>query len=104
MRDIYHKVTTKVDKKEEIYYKAIQRSLDRISVETFKNILKEFLSTNAEFIIIDPTEIPRKGAKSTEYVGTLRDGRARGFNLLVVSIPYIRICPTLCKLSFGWHS
>ena len=46
MRDIYHKVTTKVDKKEEIYYKAIQRSLDRISVETFKNILKEFLSTN----------------------------------------------------------
>lgn len=88
MRDIYHRVTSRVDKEDETIYKAIQRFLDKFDVETFKDILKEFLSSNAEFIIIDPTEIPRNGAKNTEYVGILSDGKTRGFDLLVASMPY----------------
>jgi hypothetical protein len=36
---------------------------------------------------VDPTEIERPGAKKTEYVGLLRDGKTRGFWLLTLATP-----------------
>ena len=43
---------------------------------------------DAPFVICDPTEIPRPQAKRTPYVGRLKDGKTRGFQLLVFSFPY----------------
>jgi hypothetical protein len=36
----------------------------------------------AEFVIGDPTEIERPNAWKTEYVGTLKDGKTKGFWML----------------------
>jgi hypothetical protein len=43
---------------------------------------------DAPFVLADPTEIPRPQAKRTPYVGVLKDGKTRGFQLLVLSVPY----------------
>ena len=40
-----------------------------------------------EYIIGDPTEIARPQAWKTEYVGTLKDGKAQGFWALVLGTP-----------------
>jgi hypothetical protein len=40
------------------------------------------------FVIVDPTEIPRKEAHHTSYVGVLSDGKTRGFAIICVSVPY----------------
>jgi hypothetical protein len=40
------------------------------------------------FILADPTDIPRPQAKKTEYVGRLKDGKTRGFQVLVLAVPY----------------
>lgn len=88
MGKIFSKRNISPDSIEETNYKAIQRFLDKFELNTFKNMLKEYLSSDIEFVIVDPTEIPREDAKNTEYVGKLSDGKTRGFNLIVVSIPY----------------
>jgi hypothetical protein len=38
--------------------------------------------------LVDPTEIERKQAKSTEYVGRLSDGKTLGFWTIVFAQPY----------------
>ena len=42
----------------------------------------------APLVLADPTEIPRPQAKRTPYVGVLKDGKTRGFQLLLLSVPY----------------
>jgi hypothetical protein len=40
------------------------------------------------FVIVDPTEIERKQAKNTAYVGRLSDGKTLGFWTIVFAQPY----------------
>ena len=40
------------------------------------------------FVLVDPTEIERKQAKSTQYVGRLSDGKTLGFWTIVFAQPY----------------
>jgi hypothetical protein len=62
--------------KYEANYKKIQRFLDETSP---KEQLKMLFNEEAEFVICDPTEIERPNARRTKYVGTLKDGKTRGF-------------------------
>ena len=43
---------------------------------------------DAEFVIGDPIEIERPQAWKTEYVGTLKDGKTKGFWALILATPY----------------
>jgi len=52
-----------------------------------KEALLRLLYEDAPFVICDPTEIPRPRARRTPYVGRLKDGKTRGFQLLVFSFP-----------------
>lgn len=65
-------------------YKRIQRFLQTIDpCETLRLLFNE----EADFVIGDPTEIERLHAHKTEYVGTLRDGRRKGFWMLTLATP-----------------
>lgn len=66
-------------------YKCIQRFLARGSL---KSILLRLYQEEAAFMIGDPTEMPRPGAKQTDYVGKLSDGQTSGYWLLVLATPY----------------
>jgi hypothetical protein len=66
-------------------YKAIQRFIGNIDVQA---ALRRLYQADAEFVIADPTEMPRPQAYRTAYVGTLSDGATRGFWLLVLSTPF----------------
>ena len=65
--------------------KMIYRFLKRAPL---KEALLRMFHEDAPFVICDPTEIPRPQAKRTPYVGRLKDGKTRGFQLLVFSFPY----------------
>jgi hypothetical protein len=66
-------------------YKRIQRFLKTVDPRT---ALWRLFQEEAEFIIGDPTEIERAQAWKTEYVGTLKDGKTKGFWALVLATPY----------------
>jgi hypothetical protein len=66
-------------------YKAIQRFLARVDVPPQ---LWRLFQHEAEFVIGDPTEIPRPEAYRTSYVGKLKDGKTRGFWLLLLATPF----------------
>lgn len=66
-------------------YKAVQRFLDRADP---KAALLRLFQQDAPFVIGDPTEIPRPQASKTSYVGTLKDGKTRGFWVLALATPY----------------
>jgi hypothetical protein len=66
-------------------YKRIQRFLKTADPRT---TLWRLFQEDAEFIIGDPTEIERTQAWKTEYVGTLKDGKTKGFWALVLATPY----------------
>ncbi len=66
-------------------HKMIYRFLKRAPL---KEALLRMFHEDAPFVICDPTEIPRPQAKRTPYVGILKDGKTRGFQLLVFSFPY----------------
>lgn len=66
-------------------YKCIQRF---VADESLKSILLRLYQEEAAFMIGDPTEMPRPGAKKTEYVGKLSDGQTSGYWLLVLATPY----------------
>jgi hypothetical protein len=53
-----------------------------------KSTLLRLFQDNAKFVIGDPTEIPRPGAKKTDYVGKLSDGQTKGYWLLFLATPY----------------
>jgi len=69
----------------EANYKALQRFL---ATSEPREALWRLYQEDAPFILADPTEIPRPQAKKTEYVGRLKDGKTRGFWLLVLAVPY----------------
>lgn len=66
-------------------YKQIQRFLHRVDP---KSILLRLFQTEAPFVLGDPTEIPRPEAWRTPYVGTLSDGKTKGFWLLTLATPF----------------
>ena len=65
-------------------YKRIQRFLQ--SVDPCES-LRMLFNEEADFVIGDPTEIERPHAQKTEYVGTLKDGRTKGFWMLTLATP-----------------
>lgn len=68
----------------EANYKKIQRFLKS---EELLPTLQQLFNEEAQFVIGDPTEIERPGAKKTEYVGTLSDGQTKGFWMLTLATP-----------------
>lgn len=66
-------------------YKRIQRF---IREEDPRQALWRLFQEQAEFVIGDPTEIERPQAWKTEYVGTLKDGKTKGFWALLLATPY----------------
>ncbi len=66
-------------------YKMIERFL---SVADTKEALNRLYYEPTPFVIGDPTEIERLQAKKTAYVGKLKDGKKRGFNLFPLGFPY----------------
>lgn len=66
-------------------YKRIQRFNQQTDP---RQILWRLFQEQAEFVIGDPTEIARPQAWRTEYVGTLKDGKTKGFWVLVLATPY----------------
>jgi hypothetical protein len=66
-------------------YKAIQRFIAHTDL---KGALRRLFQAEAEFVIGDPTEMPRPQAYKTDYVGKLSDGETRGFWLLVLATPF----------------
>jgi hypothetical protein len=78
-------IVEKMQGKSETCYKAIQRFLASLDV---KGHLLRLFQEEAEFVIGDPTEMPRHKAPHTSYVGTLSDGQTPGYWLLVLSTPF----------------
>jgi len=66
-------------------YKTIQRFLGQ--VDPREAVIRLF-QEDASFVIGDPTEISRPQAKKTAYVGTLKDGKTKGFLLLMLATPF----------------
>lgn len=66
-------------------YKALQRFL---ATSEPREALWRLYQDDAPFILADPTEIPRPQAKKTGYVGWLKDGKTRGFQILTLAVPY----------------
>jgi len=69
----------------EANYKAIQRFLGQVDP---REALIRLFQEEAPFVIGDPTEIPRPQAEKTAYVGTLKDGKTKGFWLLMLATPF----------------
>ena len=80
LTDIAQKMTGKPDAN----YKQIQRFLAATDPKT---ILLRLFQVDAPFVLGDPTEIPRPRAWRTSYVGTLSDGKTKGFWLLTLATP-----------------
>ncbi len=66
-------------------YKAIHRFIAGTDV---KAALMRLYQEEADYVIGDPTEMPRYKAPKTDYVGTLSDGQTPGYWLLVLSTPF----------------
>jgi hypothetical protein len=65
-------------------YKTIQRFLAEVDP---REVLLRLWDEEAPFVLADPTEVPRRQARRTDYVGRLADGRTLGFWLLLAR-PY----------------
>lgn len=66
-------------------YKRIQRFVRQVDP---RPMLWRLFCEQAEYVIGDPTEMERPQARKTEYVGTLKDGKTRGFWVLLLATPY----------------
>jgi hypothetical protein len=66
-------------------YKQIQRF---IQCADPRQALWRLFQEQAEYVIGDPTEIERPQAWKTAYVGTLKDGKTKGFWALLLATPY----------------
>jgi hypothetical protein len=66
-------------------YKRIQRFIKEADP---RQALWRLFQEQAEFVIGDPTEIERPQAWKTDYVGTLKDGKTKGFWALLLATPY----------------
>src|SRR3954447_4480151 len=66
-------------------YRTIDRTLPKLDA---KKALMRLYDPDAPFVLVDPTEIARKQAKKTDYVGRLSDGKTLGFWMVVFAQPY----------------
>lgn len=66
-------------------YKRIQRFLRKADP---REALWRLFREDAEFVIGDITEIERPQAKNTSYVGILKDGKTRGFQVFILATPF----------------
>ena len=78
-------IAEEMEGQSESNYKAIHRFMGETDV---KAALLRLYQEEADFVIGDPTEMPRYKAPKTEYVGTLSDGHTPGYWLLVLSTPF----------------
>jgi len=65
-------------------YKRIQRFLQQVDPRA---MLWRLFCEQAEYVMGDPTEIERLQARKTKYVGTLKDGKTKGFWMLLLATP-----------------
>jgi hypothetical protein len=79
------RIAQKMPGSPEANYKQIQRFLQRADPQA---ALHRLFQVDAPFVIGDPTEIPRPQARRTQYVGTLKDGKTKGFWLMVLATPF----------------
>jgi hypothetical protein len=87
------RIADKMPGKYEANYKMIQRFLKSADLKTG---LHRCFDAEAEFVLGDPTEIERAGARKTDYVGRLHDGQQRGFWMLTLGTP-MRGCVLPCN-------
>jgi hypothetical protein len=66
-------------------YKRLQRFMNKVDA---KQTLLRLFQADMPFVLGDVTELPRPQAYRTSYVGTLKDGKTRGFWLLLLATPY----------------
>jgi hypothetical protein len=66
-------------------YKHIQRFINQVDTKAH---LRRLFQSDAPFVLGDVTEMPRPQAYRTPYVGTLKDGKTKGFWLLLLATPY----------------
>jgi hypothetical protein len=63
-------------------YRTIDRALPKLEP---KKALMRLYDPESPFVLVDPTEIERRRAKETGYVGRLSDGKTLGFWTIVCS-------------------
>ncbi len=73
------------DSSEGANYRTIDRALPKLDAKT---ALMRLYDPQSPFVLVDPTEIERKQAKNTDYVGRLSDGKTLGFWAVVFAQPY----------------
>lgn len=73
------------DSSEGANYRAIDRALPKLDA---KKALMRLYDPESPFVLVDPTEMERKQAKRTDYVGRLSDGKTLGFWMVVFAQPY----------------
>jgi len=67
-------------------YRTIDRALPKLDA---KKALTRLYDPESPFVLVDPTEIERKQAKKTGYVGRLSElGKTLGFRMIVFAQPY----------------
>jgi len=64
------------------------KDLTRKAAVILKAILLRLFQTEAPFVLGNPTEIPRPQARRTSHIGTLSDGKTKGFCLLMLATPF----------------
>jgi hypothetical protein len=78
-------IATQMKGSSDASYKQIQRFVKHADP---RQALWRLFAEQAEFVIGDPTEIERPQAWRTAYVGTLKDGKTKGFWALVLATAY----------------
>ncbi len=78
-------IAAKMKGSDEASYKRIGRFIRQADP---RQALWRLFQEQAEFVIGDPTEIERPQARKTAYVGTLKDGKTKGFWVMVLATAY----------------
>jgi DNA transposition AAA+ family ATPase len=63
--------------------KSISRTLDKLEVDELQEGLLSFVKGNTKYLLMDLTEMVRKDAEHMDYVGYLKDGKTRGYNVFI---------------------
>lgn len=78
-------ICKKVDARADLYFLGAMFCF--LKTTDTQSVLNYLYNEEADFVIADPTEIERPGAKKTDYVGTLSDGQTKGFWMLTLVTP-----------------